>query len=79
MGRAQLSFATPYYAARNIEPVRPDRLTDPEGTQYSSFVHALREIAIGLHALKSPAGRVLKVSGDELRIARASKSCGPSV
>ncbi|WP_404934600.1 hypothetical protein [Nitratireductor sp. L15S-10] len=73
MGRAQLSFATPYYAARNIEPVRPDRLTDPEGTQYSSFVHALREIAIGLHALKSPAGRVLKVSGDELRIARASK------
>jgi len=72
-GRAQLSFATPYYAARDIEPVRRDSLTDPEGTQYFSFVHALREIAIGLHAIKSPAGRVLKVSGEELRTARASK------
>ncbi|UJQ95497.1 hypothetical protein [Mariluticola halotolerans] len=72
-GRAQLSFAAPYYAAREIEPVRRGSLADPEGTQYFSFVHALREIAIGLHAVKSPAGRVLKVSPDELRRARASK------
>lgn len=72
-GRAQLSFATPYYATGNIEPVIRDGLTDPEGTQYLSFVHALREIAIGLHAIKSPAGRVLKVSADELRTARTSK------
>jgi hypothetical protein len=68
-----LSFAAPYYAAREIKPIRRDRLTDPEGTQYFSFVHALREIAIGLHAIKSPAGRVLKVSPEELSMARASK------
>lgn len=73
VGRAQLSFATPYYATRDIEPVTHTGLTDPEGIQYRSFVHALREIAIGLHAIKSPAGRMLKVSADELSTARASK------
>lgn len=72
-GRAQLSFASPYYAARRIDPVRSDRVTDPEGTQYFSFVHALREIAVGLHAIKTPAGRTLRVSSDEMRTARSSK------
>lgn len=72
-GRAQLSFAAPYFAARDIEPVKRDSLSDPEGTQYFSFVHALREIAIGLHSVKSPAGRVLTVSADELRTAQASR------
>jgi hypothetical protein len=72
-GRAELSFASPYYATRRIDPVENDRVTDPEGTQYFSFVHALREIAIGLHAIKTPAGRTLRVSADEMRTARSPK------
>lgn len=72
-GRAQLSFASPYYAARQIEPVRGDRVTNAEGTQYASFVHALREIAVGLHAIKTPASRSLRVTADEMRTARSSK------
>lgn len=72
-GRAELSFASPYYAARDIDPVENDRVTDPESTQYFSFVHALREIAIGIHAIKTPAGRILRLSADEMRTARSSK------
>lgn len=72
-GRAQLSFAAPYYAAREVDAVDRAGLTDPAGVQYTSFVHSLREIAICLHAIKSPAGRVLKLSADDLATAKASK------
>jgi hypothetical protein len=72
-GRAQLSFAAPYYAARNIDPDLSDRFTNSESTQYYSFVQALREIAVRLHAIKAPTGRVVRVSSDDMRVARSSK------
>lgn len=72
-GRAQLSFAAPYYAARAIKPVENRRLTDPDGVQYISFVHALREIALRLHAIKSPAGRTLKIQPADLATAKSSE------
>jgi hypothetical protein len=72
-GRLQLSFSTPYYAARQIARITDRNYSDPIYSQYSGFKEALRRIAIDLHILKQPLGKFGAVSDDELRIARASE------
>ena len=71
-GESQLVFATPYYAARQIEAVDVARPSDAEISQYRAFTHALRRIAIDLHLLKSPVGKTPRIRLEELAAARTS-------
>lgn len=71
-GTAQLAFSTPYYAAREIEPVTRVNSFDASYKQCSAFKHALRQIAINLHCLKSPVGKTPLLTLEELSTARSS-------
>jgi hypothetical protein len=70
-GQYQLSFATPYFAGREISPLdfKPD---DPESAEYFGFRSAMRRIATDLHILKQPTGQFSPITNDELKIAETS-------
>ena len=71
IGKATISFSTPYQAARVLEPVE-HRFSDASYAQYKSFKSALLKIAIDLHYVKSPIGKTSFIETRELALVRSS-------
>ena len=79
-GGTRASFSVLYRAVQALEPVAgKDFLPAADFRQYQAFRHALCEIAVNLHCLNYPVGKIPVVESRELAAARESVHWGEEI